>query len=216
MPHDRLIDELHALCVAGRSGTMFIITGENHAAQFVLRNGEIVYLTYRLLRGLDALPSMRIFTAGRYRFQDEPVDRADPGLPPTPDLLALLSPEHTGTVEPPPTEPTTGTAKAPDSLRLLIERELAEFLGPMASLICEEHLAQATDLDSPKSLARLVESTPTRLGTPQKRPTSSSRFSPISVATLDGPRSAAELARIEDCGPPNTARARTKTPVLLR
>ena len=45
MPHDRLIDELHALCVAGRSGTMFIITGENHAAQFVLRNGEIVYLT---------------------------------------------------------------------------------------------------------------------------------------------------------------------------
>ena len=92
MPHDRLIDELHALCVAGRSGTMFIITGENHAAQFVLRNGEIVYLTYRLLRGLDALPSMRIFTVGRYRFQDEPVDRADPGLPPTPDLLALLSP----------------------------------------------------------------------------------------------------------------------------
>jgi len=36
---------IHALCVAGRSGTMFIITGENHAAQFVLRNGEIVYLT---------------------------------------------------------------------------------------------------------------------------------------------------------------------------
>lgn len=168
MPHDRLIDELHALCVAGRSGTMFIITRENHAAQFVLRNGEIVYLTYRLLRGLEALPSMRIFTAGRYRFQDEPVDRADPELPPTPDLLALLSPEHTGTVEPPQTEPTTGTAKAPDSLRLLIERELAEFLGPMASLICEEHLAQATDLDSPKSLARLVESIANEIGDPTK------------------------------------------------
>lgn len=167
-PHDRLIDELHALCVAGRSGTMFIITGENHAAQFVLRNGEIVYLTYRLLRGLDALPSMRIFRAGRYRFQDEPVDRTDPGLPPTPDLLALLSPEHTGTVEPPQTEPTTGTAKAPDSLRLLIERELAEFLGPMASLICEEHLAQATDLDSPKSLARLVEAIANEIGNPTK------------------------------------------------
>jgi hypothetical protein len=168
MPHDRLIDELHALCVAGRSGTMFIITGENHAAQFLLRNGEIVYLTYRLLRGLDALPSMRIFTAGRYRFQDEPVDRTDPGLPPTPDLLALLSPEHTGTVEPPQTEPTTGTAKAPDSLRLLIERELAEFLGPMASLICAEHLAQATDLDSPKSLARLVEAIANEIGDPTK------------------------------------------------
>lgn len=168
MPHDRLIDELHGFCVAGRSGTMFIITGENHAAQFVLRSGEIVYLTYRLLRGLDALPSMRSFTAGRYRFQDEPVDRTDPGLPPTPDLLALLTPEHTGTVEPPQTEPPIGTAKAPDSLRLLIERELAEFLGPMASLICEEHLAQAADLDSPESLARLVEAIANEIGDPTK------------------------------------------------
>ena len=128
-----------------------------------------VYLTYRLLRGLDALPSMRLFTAGRYRFQDEPVDRADPALPPTPDLLALLRPEHTGTVEPPQTESTAGTAKAPDSLWLLIERELAEFLGPRSSLICEEHLAQPTDLDSPKALARLVEAIANEIGDPHKR-----------------------------------------------
>src|SRR6266404_5409110 len=83
MPHDRLIDELHALCVAGRSGTMFIIMGENHAAQFVLRNGEIVYLTYKLLHKINTLPSMRIFTTGQYRFQNKPVDRTDPKLPPT-------------------------------------------------------------------------------------------------------------------------------------
>jgi hypothetical protein len=90
LPHDRLIDELHSLCVTGRSGTMFIITGENHAAQFVLRGGQIICLTYWLLRGLGALPSMRTF--GRYRFQEETVDRTDPRLPPTPDLLALLLP----------------------------------------------------------------------------------------------------------------------------
>src|SRR5258708_15084844 len=94
MPHDRLIDELHALCVAGRSGTMFIITGENHAAQFVLRNGEIVYLTYRLLRGLDALPSMRIFTAGRGRLQEEPLHPATPVRPTTPEPLARLRTEN--------------------------------------------------------------------------------------------------------------------------
>src|SRR5260370_41662948 len=81
MPHDRLIDELHALCVAGRSGTMFIITGENHAAQFVLRNGEIVSLTYRLLRGLNALPAMRIFTAAPGRCPGAALHPSDPGGP---------------------------------------------------------------------------------------------------------------------------------------
>ena len=86
---------------------------------------------------------MRTFTAGRYRFQGETVDRTDPGLPPTPDLLVLLSPEHTKAVGLPQTESATGTANAPESLRVLIERELAEFLGPMATLICAEHLAQA-------------------------------------------------------------------------
>lgn len=167
-PHDRLIDELHSLCVAGRSGTMFIITGENHAAQFVLRGGAIVCLTYRLLRGLDALPSMRTFTAGRYRFQDEIVERTDPGLPSTPDLLAMLIPEHRGAVGPPQTEPTASTVRASDSLRPLIERELAEYLGPMASLICEEHLVRAIDLDSPQSLARLVEAIANEIGDPTK------------------------------------------------
>jgi len=29
-------------------------------------------------------------------FQDETVERTAPGLPPTPDLLAMLSPEHPG------------------------------------------------------------------------------------------------------------------------
>jgi hypothetical protein len=36
----------------------------------------------------------------------------------------------------------TGSAKA------LLEEELAEFIGPMASIICEEHLRSAYDLES--------------------------------------------------------------------
>ena len=146
---------------------MFIITGENHAAQFVLREGEIVALTYRLLRGPDALPSMSSFTAGRYRFQDETMDRTDPGLPQTADLLALLSAEPAGKTAAAPTD-APPTAKIPDSLRLLIERELAEFLGPMASLICEEHFEQVSHPGSPMSLTRLVEAIAQEIRDPAK------------------------------------------------
>ena len=98
---------------------MFIITADNHVAQFILRSGEIVGLSHRLLRGPDALPAMRAFAAGRYRFVEEPVDRTDRGLPPTLDLLAFLIPEDSTPAYPPQsTSPTPSTRQALESLRL--------------------------------------------------------------------------------------------------
>lgn len=177
--HDQLIAALGALCAAKRSGTMFIITSENHAAQFVLRGGEVVGLTYRLMRGPDALPGMKSFTAGRYRFQDETIERTDPRLPATPDLLALLIPERAAAGEPPPAPPPTGVEAVPDRVRLLIERELAEFLGPMAGMICQEHLAQGANLASPKEVARLVETIAKEIGDPAKEARFKQRILPL-------------------------------------
>jgi hypothetical protein len=151
-----------------RSGTLFIITADNHVAQFILRNGEIVGLSYRLVRGLDALPSLRTFTAGRYRFVEEPIARTDPGLPPTPDLLALLTPEHAGSGESPPSSPPPHMKQACESARALIEPELTEFLGPMAALICQEHLARLPVLTSLHHVTRLVEAIAKEIGDPTK------------------------------------------------
>lgn len=168
LPHDRLIAQLHSLCAAKRTGTMFIITAENHPAQVALREGEIVGLSYRLTRGPDALPAMKTFTAARYRFQDEPVQPADPKLPPTSELLALLTPGPGAARERSQVEPTAGTGEADDRIRLLIERELTEFLGPMAGLICEEYLREATGLSSSQGVSRLVEAIAKEIGDPAK------------------------------------------------
>ena len=169
LPHDAIIDALQSLCGAKRSGIMFIITADNHVAQFILRSGEIVGLNHRLLRGLDALHSMRTFAAGRYRFVEEPVDRADPGLPPTLDLLALLIPEHPAPAEPPrSTSPIVSMTPALESVRSLIEPELTEFLGPMAEVICQEHLSRVTTLNSPHHVTRLVEAIAKEIGDPTK------------------------------------------------
>lgn len=165
LPHAGIVDALQSLCGAKRSGIMFIITADNHVAQFILRSGEIVGLSHRLLRGLDALHSMRTFAAGRYRFVEEPVDRTDPGLPPTLDLLALLIPEHPAPAEPPQsTSPTSSMTQALESVRSLIEPELTEFLGPMAGLICQEHLARLPALTSPQHFTRLVEAIAKEIG----------------------------------------------------
>ena len=156
---------------------MFIITGENHAAQFVLRDGTIAGLTYRLLRGPAALSSMRTFLAGRYRFQAETIDHTDPELPATSELLALLAsepnvsepivPEPTRAVEP-QADPATDARQVPVVVRSLIEHELAEFLGPIAGLVCQEHLARAGSLASPSDLVRLVEALALEIDDPTK------------------------------------------------
>jgi hypothetical protein len=169
LPREEIIDVLQSLCHAKRSGTMFIITADNHVAQFILREGEVVGLSHRLLRGLDALPPMRTFAAGRYRFVEEPIARTDPGLLPTPDLLALLIPEHAGPEEfPQSTLPTPNIRQALESVRSAIEPELTEFLGPMAGLICQEHLAGLPALPSPQHLTRLVEALAKEIGDPAK------------------------------------------------
>ena len=88
--------------------------------------------------------------------------------PGTADLLALLIPEPARAVGPPQTEPATDTPQLPETVRLLIERELAEVLGPIAGLICQEHFAHAGHLDSPNDLVPLLEAIAIEIGDPTK------------------------------------------------
>jgi hypothetical protein len=54
--------------------------------------------------------------------------------------------------------------QARESVPSLIEPELTEFLGPMAELICQEHLARLTALNSPQQFTRLVEAIAKEIG----------------------------------------------------
>jgi hypothetical protein len=174
-PREQLIAELRSLCAAKRTGTLFIITIENHPAQVVLRDGEIVGLSYRLNRGPEAMALLKAFAAARYRFQQESVSSTDPRLPPTAEVLALLGAEPGPLAERPllPPRPAADPGPSLDAreavgrLRLLIERELGEFLGPMAPLICQEHLADRTSFGS-QEVAMLVEAIAKEIGDPAK------------------------------------------------
>jgi len=168
LPHDQLIAELRSLCAAKRTGILFIITTENHPAQIVLREGDIVGLSYRLMRGPDALAPMRIFGAARYRFQAESVQPTDQRLPPTAEVLDLLLPESGATEERPQPQTPADTSGTAGRLRPLIERELAEFLGPMAGLICHEYLADRAIPNSSQAVSRLVEAIAKEIGDPAK------------------------------------------------
>jgi len=171
-----LVRELGALCTARRTGTLFIATTDNQSARIGLRDGEIVSLVFRNRRGLETIEPMRRITGGRSSFSDTVVDRGGPGdLPATADLLALLAGRTlaplpakpvAAPVDPPSPPPRGAAAPAPQlaKVQAAIEAELTEFVGPIAPLLCREHLARATAAGPPLDVAALIDSIAREIG----------------------------------------------------
>ena len=141
-----VLAELRQLCQAKRTGNFFITTDRSHLAQFSLNQGDIVFLSFQGKLGADALPLMSEINRGRSRFIEGSVLISKIPLPSTQDIFRYLGaaekkPASKGSIGHQGKE-LTGSAKA------LLEEELAELIGPIASLICEEHLRSAYDLES--------------------------------------------------------------------
>jgi hypothetical protein len=163
MSYRQLMTELGALCAAKRTGTMFIATTDNHSARIGLRQGDIVSLVFRTQRGLEALDHIRKITAGRFSFSDAVLDKAaHADLPYTADLLALLVGEESLLPPPAPAEPVDNPQLA--GAQAVIESELTEFVGPIAPLLCREHIARAAAAGPPWDWRELVEAVAREIG----------------------------------------------------
>ena len=173
MSYRQLMTELGALCAAKRTGTMFVATTDNHSARIGLRQGDIVSLVFRNQRGLEALDHIRKITAGRFSFSDAVVDKGTQAdLPHTADLLALLLGEESPLPPPASAAPRTPAAAATPPVehpqlaraQAVIESELTEFVGPIAPLLCREHLARAAAAGPPWDWRELVEAVAREIG----------------------------------------------------
>ena len=194
MSYRQLMTELGALCAAKRTGTMFIATTDNHSARIGLRQGDIVSLVFRTQRGLEALDHIRKITAGCFSFSDAVVDKATHAdLPYAADLLALLVGEESplpppasaspGAVAPrTPTAAATPPVEHPELVRAqaVIESELTEFVGPIAPLLCREHIARTAAAGPPWDWRELVEAVAREIGDPAKE----DRFKEQALARL--------------------------------
>lgn len=178
MSYRELMTELGALCAAKRTGTMFIATTDNHAARIGLRQGDIVTLVFRAQRGLEALDHIRKITAGSFSFSDAVLDKAaHADLPYTADLLALLLGAESPLPPPASARPLAAAPRAaaaaatppvehPQLVRAqaVIESELTEFVGPIAPLLCREHIARIAAAGPPWDWRELVEAVAREIG----------------------------------------------------
>jgi len=142
IPFADLVNQIEVLCTQKASGILFIATQANRSAQIVLENGVIVFVYFYNKQGREALELMLTIQAGRYRFQENATSPRRNTLPPTQDILQFLS--GTQTTEP-PAEPEA-LSQLTDEQKSTLQSVLAEFIGPMAAIICEDHLDSTPDL----------------------------------------------------------------------
>ncbi|MCC9002192.1 MAG: hypothetical protein ABTR54_10635 [Candidatus Competibacter sp.] len=142
-------DELQALRVEKRTGTLFVISSDSHLAQFGLKSGEIVALVFQNKHGLEALEILESFRhqqvrANTFRFTNGHLPPSKLPLPPTDHILDLLlgkSPRSQSAGDP-------KSARMTDQTKAIVEQELVEFIGPIAAIVCDEVWNSLGSLDA--------------------------------------------------------------------
>ena len=155
-----LVAQLRNLCQARRTGIVFIRPGDGNVVNIGLSQGEITSLSFRRKLGNEALPLLAEIASGQLDFvEDVPTSTKTP-LPPTQKILERLSQLA------PPDSSATGGAQEPRasgldaSSRAVLEEALAEYIGPMASVVCNNTLVDGQDLQT--AIRALAEKIPDR------------------------------------------------------
>lgn len=162
IPFAEIVNELKGYCLQQRTGIMYITTRKKRSAQLMLEKGEIVYIYFANKRGRDGLRLMSEIQAGKYRFQDGNVTNRRIDLPSNDEILRYLyaaagisfSQDDLPPASPPaasmnntpaPAQPQGLLSLTVDQKRVL-EDGLAVYIGPMAAIICEDHLETVSDI----------------------------------------------------------------------
>jgi len=166
--YGELLETIAGFCADARTGSLFIVSDTNCFARVVIAGGNIIYLEYRLKKGIEAIPLFVEIKHGTLDFKDGKVisHKASP-LPATTDLLAQLGGVAPGPASTPKTPAATGSVRPADAFGI-IEDELVDILGPMASLVWEEHLEQAGGPEAAIDLGQLIDSVATEIDDPTK------------------------------------------------
>lgn len=162
----QLLDELRRACVEKRTGKMLIVTQDNQLARISFREGEIVSISYRLKSGREAIALLREIKQARVKFSPGSAggDQAAQPLPSTVEIVRLLSGDNAA---PASASGIVAADQVPGALKI-IEAELIEFLGPLASIVWTEHCERLATPVTTGKLRALLEDLAKEIGDPTK------------------------------------------------
>ncbi len=152
----QLILQLAFYCKEKRSGTMLIISSDNHSIRFVLNDGVIIACAYTMTQGKDALVLVRGIKSGSFSFVDGGftggMNINESPLPSTREIFQILGLKSQSQ--------TLSTEKVVSLIQkdhlIEVEKELSKYVGPMAEFICEEYIEDFGSPASSSDFSRMV------------------------------------------------------------
>lgn len=150
LQYDEFIDRVRDNHHGGFSGLITGVSDTQHSFQIGFNSGDIILVTYRLLKGRAALNHiMRIEQAKITEHPSSDITQFKTDLPPTSDILTRLTSLSSVTEtnldeitipESKPNSPTPVTGISDAELKKVIETAAIHQFGPIGAMICEEHL----------------------------------------------------------------------------
>ena len=142
-----IVTELQRVCQEKLSGTINILTESRQLARISLLDGNIVALFCMSKRGAEALPLIRQLNPNWFQFIKGSSVTADSNLPATSDIVNFLTSTASSSTRSEP-EKSTLLEILPQRILTVLKEMLNEFMGPVAPMICNKVLRQASNLDS--------------------------------------------------------------------
>lgn len=158
LPFARVVEEIRQLCRKDATGSLFISTDCNRSAHMIIAEGEIVFIYYFNLHGIEALDAMGEIANARHNFQEGMITNQRSPLPPTAEILNTLAEIKTQSATLNDSFVPAPVFECSDEQRSVIETRLAEYIGPVAPFICDDILKSVLDLDT--ALSKLAEEIP--------------------------------------------------------
>ncbi len=136
------------ICKEGRTGILQIITHSNQILTLSIQNGNIASIKCKTKNNKEALQEVGAIQSGRYTFLERAnVNEIPLGLPTNDEVLQYLIGSSI-TVSPPSVQNKANEQQLSDSEKKRLREALAEYIGPIASVLCKNIFAEETDPDA--------------------------------------------------------------------
>jgi hypothetical protein len=152
LPFLRVVDYLRQLCAQGRSGTVFLVSDDNRMAQVRLDKGQIASLLCRNRRGIEALGILRGMANARLRFDENFLVKDEHDHLSTEAIFDALqgstagAPAAAAHAAPAAASAGAGPLVLTPAARSTIQRVMTQYIGPMAEIVCDDHVAVAGNM----------------------------------------------------------------------
>ena len=153
-PFANLVAKLQRFSQEQRTGVAFLRPGGGKIISIGFVEGEIVSISLQGKNVEDGLPLLQGIREGRLDFIDNLPSTTKTPLPSTKALLAQLSERSeaggfsSSSVRTPQAPSTPGSLRLDGTGKTQLNEILAEYIGPMAGMVCDNVLVEGQDLQS--------------------------------------------------------------------